>query len=66
MIFPVFRAEMDEAEYRLRNGLLLEVFARCCGAQFDTLSKQVDLVNKLTQLTQKLRTHRDLRKVRSE
>ena len=57
------RAEMEEPEQRLRNGLLLEIFARCCGAQFEPLCRQVDCVNKLTQLTLKLRAHRDLRKV---
>ena len=55
----MYRSEMHTAERR-RFGLILEAYCRGCGSYLKSLTKQVDALEKLTKLTDQLRTEREV------
>ncbi|XP_067951586.1 phosphatidylinositol 4,5-bisphosphate 3-kinase catalytic subunit alpha isoform-like isoform X2 [Watersipora subatra] len=52
------KSEMHTAE-RKRFGLILEAYCRGCGSYLKSLIRQVDALDKLTKLTDQLKTERD-------
>ena len=50
------RSELHQKSTRLRFGLILEAFCRGCGPFLKTLSRQVEALEKMTKLTNMIKT----------
>ena len=54
-----FRSEMHTEE-RQRFGLILEAYCRGCGSYLKSLIKQVDALDKLTKLTDQVKSEKEV------
>lgn len=57
--FWLIRSEMKNVKYKYRFGLILEAYCRGIGTQLDYLLKQIDVVNKLSVLSQSIKSNSD-------
>ena len=61
LTFILVRSEMHQTSIRFRFGLMLEAYCRGCGAYLKSLNRQVEALEKLTKLTDLLKTEREVR-----
>ena len=51
---------MHQTSIRFRFGLMLEAYCRACGAYLKSLNRQVEALEKLTKLTDLLKSEREV------